>query len=134
MSSGLQPVFEKLRGILAKNASGFWVSEDSTGHYGLEAPPGPATLRAWGGTLRRARIPVAWVEVRKAYVSYHLMGVASPEVRAIISKQLAARQQGKTCFNFKVIDDALFSELADVTRRGLEAFRKAGFITGRESA
>jgi hypothetical protein len=104
------------------------VSDDSLRRYGLEGIPGPATLSAWRGQLRRARIPVAWVEIRKSYVSYHLMGAASPTVRRSMSEAPAARMQGKTCFNFRAIDDSLLHELGAVTALGLAAFRKAGFI------
>jgi hypothetical protein len=134
MSLALQRVFEKLRAILLGNAPGFIVSKDASGHYGLEATPGPATLRAWGGQVRRARIPIAWVEIKKTYVSYHLMGAGSPQVRRDMSKQLAARMQGKTCFNFRAGDEDLFGELDAVTARSLAAFRRAGFISDRESA
>src|ERR1700694_1664530 len=133
VSSELQPIFRELRAILRKLAPDFLVSADSD-HYGLEASPGPATLRAWGGEVRRQRIPVAWVEIRKAYVSYHLMGVGHPNVRGTMSKQLQARMQGKTCFNFTTSDEALFRELEQVTVRGLVAFRAAGFVSERESA
>ncbi|HEV2669859.1 MAG TPA: hypothetical protein VGU74_02105 [Gemmatimonadales bacterium] len=121
-------MFEKLRAILQKNAPGLAVSEDSPGRYGLEATPGPATLRAWGGQVQQARIPVAWVEIKKAYVSYHVMAAASAKVRNGMSKQLAARMQGKTCFNFTASDDVLFRELDQVTTLGIAAFRRAGFI------
>lgn len=133
MSLALQPVFESLRAILQRHAPGFVVSEGSTERYGLEATPGPATLRAWGGQVRRARIPVAWVEIKKSYVSYHLMGAANPKVRSTMSKRLAVRMQGKTCFNFTARDEALLQELDEVTAQGLAAFRQAGFIAERES-
>jgi hypothetical protein len=51
----------------------------------------------------------------------------SPAAQSI-SKQLQARRQGKTCFNFKVADEGLFQELEGLTQRACEAFRKAGFI------
>src|SRR5207247_5911869 len=46
------------------------------------------------------------------------------------SKELKARMQGKTCFNFKSCkscDEALFKELAQLTAQGIAGFRKAGF-------
>ena len=45
-----------------------------------------------------------------------------------MSKELKARMQGKTCFNFKRHDDALFKELEQLTTRAVAAFKKAGFI------
>ena len=96
--------------------------------YCLESRIGPATLQAWGGKAKVPSIPVAWVEVGKSYVSYHLMSVANPAVQAGMSKALKGRMQGKTCFNFTTADEALFTELAAVTASSIAAFKKAGFI------
>jgi hypothetical protein len=80
-------------------------------------------------------IPVAWVQVGKAYVSYHLMGVyGNTRLRDGMSKELKARMQGKTCFNFKVVDEKLFKELDHVTAEAIAGFRKAGYISEQESA
>jgi hypothetical protein len=118
-------VFRALRNVLEKHAAGLAVSEDTSTKYCLEAPVGPATIQSWGGRVRRPHIPVAWVDVGKSYVSYHLMGV--PSVQAGMSTTLKARMQGKACFNFTVIDDALLTELDSVTAASIAAFRKAGF-------
>ena len=58
----------------------------------------PATLKGWGGKAKRPTIPVAWTEIGKAYVSFHLMGLEA--VSASISPGLKTHLQGKTCFNF----------------------------------
>jgi hypothetical protein len=129
MPSELEPVFAGLRLILQKHAGTFAVTDDSPRAYGLEGDPGPATLRAWGGKVRRPRIPVAWVRLGKAYVSFHLMALdGSPKLHAGMSSQLKARMQGRTCFNFKKSDEPLFQELDGITARGLAAFREAGFV------
>ena len=74
-------------------------------------------------------MPIAWVNISKAYVSYHLMGIyMNPKLQKSISPKLKARMQGKSCFNFKNSDEALFSELEKVTAKSIEDFRKAGFI------
>ena len=125
----LQPVFARLRDVLRRYQAEFSVSHDTDGRYGLEAPVGPATLRAWGGTLRTAKIPVAWVETRKNYVSYHLIGVdGNAKLIASLSGSLRARMQGKTCFNFKTVDETLLLELQTVTAESLRGLEKAGFI------
>lgn len=129
MSSELEPVFARLRDVLALHASGFTIADDSEQRYELEGAVGPATMRAWGGKARAQTIPVAWVEVRKAYVGYHLMGITGhPKLAATLSAELRAHMQGKSCFNFKVVDDRLFSELARVTEESLLGMRKAGYI------
>lgn len=74
-------------------------------------------------------MPVAWVEIGKAYVSFHHMGVyARPDLLKNVSKKLKARMQGKSCFNFKAVDETLFAELDDLTARAFAAFRTMGFM------
>jgi hypothetical protein len=60
---------------------------------------------------------------RKNYVSYHLMPVyAFPDLLKKVSPELKARMQGKSCFNFKEVDDKLFAELARLTEEGYKRF------------
>src|ERR1044071_2682240 len=105
MNPEFESIFVRLRGIIEKHSAKLTVKADAPGHYALEASVGPATLRAWGGKMKSRTIPVAWVQVGKAYVSYHLMGIyGNTRLRDSMSKELKARMQGKTCFNFKVVD------------------------------
>lgn len=130
-SSEFAPVFAKLRAILQQHAEPFSVTDDSPSKYGFASPPGPATIRAWRGKVRAQMIPVAFVEVRKSYVSYHLMGLYMNDALArSLSKGLLARKQGKSCLNFTNDDPALFKELEQVTARSIEGMKKAGFIQG----
>ena len=70
---------------------------------------------------------VAGTRVGKSYVSYYLMPVyASPELAASVSPALAKRKQGKACFNFTKVDEALLAELDDLTARGIPGFRARG--------
>ena len=129
MSGTLESVFARLRGVLVQYASHFHVTQDCAEKYGLEAAIGTATLRAWKGKVRTPRIPVAWVEVRKTYVSYHLMGLpGSPELVSGISAELRRHMQGKACFNFKVLDESLMEELERITAQSLSVMRRAGYI------
>ena len=108
MSPEFIPVFKRLRGILEKHAANFAVGQTREDYYGLEAPVGPTTLRAWRGKLKTPTMPVAWVQSGKAYVSYHLMGVyGRPKLLEACSKELRARMQGKSCFSFKTVDDGV---------------------------
>ena len=130
MSAKFQPVFAQLRDLLRAHAASLSVTRDSEIYYGLEAPVGPATLRSWGGKVKAQRIPVAWVSVGKAYVSYHLMGVSGNEkLSGSLSEGLRKHMQGQSCFNFKVVNEPLFKELAHVTGESLRGMRKAGFIS-----
>ncbi|BDI07649.1 hypothetical protein [Sphaerotilus microaerophilus] len=69
------------------------------------------------------------VQVKKAYVSYHLMPVyLKPELLAGLSPALKARMQGKSCFNFTASDAALVQELADLTEAGYASYKEQGFV------
>jgi hypothetical protein len=128
-NSELRPVFDRLRELLSAHASKFALAYDTADRYGLEAPIGPATLRSWGGKARMPQIPIGWVEIRKAYVSYHLMGVdGNTKLLATLSKPLRSRMQGKACFNFDAIDETLLRELETVTAESFAGMRRAGFI------
>jgi hypothetical protein len=62
---------------------------------------------------------------RKNYVSYHLMPVyAFPDLLNKVSPELKKRMQGKSCFNFKEVDDKLFAELARLTEEGYQRFKE----------
>ena len=133
MSAELESVFMSLKTALTNGAPGFHIASDTPVRFELDASPGPATLAAWGGKLRRPRIPIAWITMAKDHVSYHLMPLDHPTVRATLSKPLQTSLRGKTCLVFRAQDEGLFRELEEVTARGLAAFRKAGFITEPDS-
>ena len=130
MPSEFDSIFARLRSILQKHAGTLSVSEDTATAYGVAGLTGPATVKSWGGKMKKPTIPVAWVQIGKAYVSYHLMGVGgNAKLAAGMSPRLKARMQGKTCFNFTVADEDLFAELDRLTAESITGFRKAGFIT-----
>jgi hypothetical protein len=129
MSTEFESIFVRLRSILQKHARTLSVKDNGRDRYCLEGRVGPATLAAWGGKMKKPMIPVAWVEIGKAYVSYHLMGVYGNTIlREGMSKELQARMKGKTCFKFRSNDEALFKELERLTVQGIAAFKKAGFL------
>src|SRR5438477_292630 len=102
MLSNSEGIFLILRAILRKHGGRLTVTDDSDSRYCLEGKPGPAALAAWGGKLRKPSIPVAWVQIGKAYVSYHLIPLyGNSKLHDRMSKELKARMQGKTCLNFK---------------------------------
>lgn len=69
------------------------------------------------------------VQLRKKYVSYHLMPVyVFPELLGGASAGLKKRMQGKSCFNFRRVDEQLFQELARLTEEGHRRFREAKLI------
>src|SRR5688572_18906148 len=46
----------------------------------------------------------ASVQIRKRYVSLHVVGICAPELLEAMSPGLRKRLSGKTCFNFTTID------------------------------
>lgn len=64
------------------------------------------------------------VRIGKRYVSYHLMAVyLFPDLLQGISPELRKRMQGKSCFNFTRVDEHLFNELDELTKRGFERYK-----------
>jgi hypothetical protein len=121
----LSAVFTELRAILKQYAPEMEVNADSDVEYGLQTH--------W----RRAKdgYPGHFgaVKVGKRYVSYHLMPVYGfPELRDDMSDALRNRMQGKSCFNFTAVDEALFTELTNLTRRGYDAFAANGLLEGSD--
>jgi len=69
------------------------------------------------------------IKINKHYVSYHLMPVyVNPAMLDGISDRLKKRMQGKSCFNFKVHDDDLFVELAELTDIAFQYYSEEGYI------
>ncbi|WP_223068348.1 hypothetical protein [Paenibacillus caui] len=67
--------------------------------------------------------------IKKNYVSYYLMPVyAYPELLSGISDDLKKRMQGKSCFNFKQEDKALFEELKKLTHKGYLKYKEENLI------
>jgi hypothetical protein len=105
-----QPVFDELKAILQKHATKRVVTQDGPQGYSLDAKTlGPNKKPLFFGA----------VQVNKNYVSFHLMPVYMyPELLEDISPELKKHMQGKSCFNFKASDKALFKELAALTKAG----------------
>ena len=69
------------------------------------------------------------VQTKARYVSYHLIPVyAAPELRESLTPELAARMQGKSCFNFTRVDEALLDELDAVTAQAATLARDPGLF------
>ena len=116
MADRFDEVYGRLKAILTPYAPRMHVSADGATTYGLDlAPPEARNPTTWFAAVRRG----------KRYVSIYLMPVyADPSLTEAISPALAKRRQGKSCFNFAVVDEALFTELEALVRTGYE--RSAG--------
>ena len=107
----LQPVHERLRAILEPYRSQFVVAKDGPEGMSLELPDYPNTPWGFAAATRLGR----------RYVSFYLMGVyGAPELLDTMSPELRRRMQGKSCFNFTTIDEALLAELTELTARSIE--------------
>jgi hypothetical protein len=116
-----EATFRALRDVLRPYEAELVTVRDEPGDYYLD------TRHV---QLNRKPLFFGSVRITKQYVSFHLMPVyAWPELLNGASEALLRRMQGKSCFNFKQPDDALFAELAELTRRGLERYREHGFLS-----
>lgn len=111
-----EAVYAELRERMIRAASNQTVVTDSPGALVLHAPiPNPLKPEQpmWFGAI----------QIRKGYVSYHLMPVYSHRaLRDQVSPDLAKRMQGKSCFNFRKSDPALFDELEHLTAEGARLY------------
>jgi hypothetical protein len=104
--------FNRLKAILTPYAKNMVVMKDDAEWYYLDTK--------YTGYNKK---PIGFGAVRlgKAYVSFYLMCVyCNPTQMANMSPELKKRMQGKSCFNFKEPSDALFAELAQLTKTSAE--------------
>lgn len=120
MPDPLDETFQRLRPLLDKHRPHLTVVHDDAGNLYLDTRH-----------LQSNRKPLFFgaVTKKKNLVSYHLMPVyLFPELLEKISPQLRKQMQGKSCFNFKAIDETLFSELGKLTDAGFTRYRKEGYV------
>jgi hypothetical protein len=113
-------VFAKLKAIFQPYAKKMDVAADNETYYLLNTRH-----------IMKNKQPLCFGGVRlgKAYVSFFLMSVyASPDLLKSMSPELKKRMQGKSCFNFKEVDEKLFKELKQLTKAGASKFSDEKFI------
>jgi hypothetical protein len=113
-------VFAKLKTILKPYARKMEIAHDSPIYYLLNTRH-----------IMKNKQPLCFGGVRlgKAYVSFYLMSVyACPDLLKDMSPELKKRMQGKSCFNFREVDEQLFKELARLTKAGAAKFSDGKFI------
>jgi hypothetical protein len=109
-------VFEKLKSIIKPYASKFKVKADTPDSFYLEGK----YSEKWKNELFFAS-----TQIKKNYVSFYLMPVYMyPDLLKGISPDLKKHMQGKSCFNFKKIEPALFDELSELTKMGFDRLMK----------
>ncbi len=119
MASDFGPIFERLRALFKAHEGHCVLLADEPGRYFL----GTHEVRAKDGY----RTAFGGVETKKNYVSAHVMPVyMHPELLDGVSAELRKRMQGKSCFNFKTLDEALIAELGALIDRGAARFQADG--------
>lgn len=113
-------VFKKLKSFLKKYEPHLTLKADKTDFYCLDA----------GFSEKYQRVMFfGSVQIKKNYVSYYLMPVyVFPELLKNLSPDLKKRMQGKSCFNFAAVDEKIFNELAQLTKKGFDKFKQEGLI------
>jgi hypothetical protein len=116
----MDDVFEELKAIMVPITESLNVKHDDPGNYYVD------TFH----TMKNGkRLWFGGVQIKKNYVSYHLMPVyVNPELLTDISAGLKKRMQGKSCFNFKAVDRSLFDELELLTQRSRQDYESKGFL------
>ena len=116
----LAPVFHELRQILLPYAGKLVTVHDDEDQLYVETKH-----------IQKNKKPLffAAVQIKKAYVSVHLMPVyVKPELLSSATSELKARMQGKSCFNFKAIEPDLFDELSALVAAGYDSYQQQGFV------
>ena len=115
-------VFARLKAIFKPYAKTMEVAADSQTYYLLNTRH-----------IMKNKQPLCFGGARlgKNYVSFYLMSVyACPDLLTGMSPELKKRMQGKSCFNFKEVDEKLFKELAKLTKAGATKFSNEKLIDG----
>ncbi|MEO0075557.1 MAG: hypothetical protein ABIK31_05550 [candidate division WOR-3 bacterium] len=107
--------FNKLKALLKRYEANLTLLHDKADNYYLNTPI--------SDTNKKSEFFGA-VQIKKSYVAFHLMPVYYyPNLLDNISQDLKDRMQGKSCFNFKEIDDKLFKELTALTKKSFDQYK-----------
>ncbi|PYS58400.1 MAG: hypothetical protein DMF76_19315 [Acidobacteria bacterium] len=120
IKNNFNEVFARLKSIFEPYAKKMDAVSDTESNYLLNTRH-----------IMKNKQPLCFGGVRqgKNYVSFYLMSVyACPELLQNLSPELKKRMQGKSCFNFKEVDEQLFKELATLTKAGAAKFSDERFI------
>ena len=109
-------VYAHLRSILQPYADKLTLTLDTPTGISIDSP--------YSETWKKG-VFFASAQIKKNYVSFYLMPVYMfPDLLDGISPELRKHMQGKSCFNFKKMEPALFDELSELTRVGFKRFQK----------
>ena len=101
-----QAVFDQLAALLRPYAAHHAVKTDTPTHLYLEERLSCAKPQLF-----------ACVQAKASYVAFHLFPVyTTPELLRELSPQLRGRMQGKSCFNFKSVEQIPGDELRSLVQ------------------
>ena len=113
-------IFNRLKAILFEYQALVVVAANDANSYSLDTNYVPQYKK---------KLFFGAVQINKNYVSYHLMPVYMyPDLLEGVSPGLMKHMQGKSCFNFKKMDEPLFQELDALTQRSVERMYSEGFL------
>jgi hypothetical protein len=112
-------IFRRLKDILQPYAPEMTITQDTSAAYSLDTRHvmGNGQPLFFGSAV-----------IRKNYVSFYVMPVYVFPDLLEGGGDLKKRMQGKSCFNFRQLDDAQASALADLVRRGYERYAAEGML------
>lgn len=108
MSEAFASIFAELRSLMLDAAPDMVITDDTPTTFTLKTPWLEARTQqpAWFG----------WIAIKKSYVAYHVMPLYTlAALNDAVPPGLEKRRQGKTCFNFKKADPALFADIRALT-------------------
>lgn len=110
MPDKFDEIFQSLREILTRAAPNMDIAENEPDRLVLRTP--------WIEARTGAPAFFGSVSIKKNYVAYHLMTIyVLPDLVGEIPATLQKRMQGKSCFNFRTADKALFADIEALTAR-----------------
>ncbi|NNG27517.1 MAG: hypothetical protein HKM87_08325 [Ignavibacteriaceae bacterium] len=119
-SEQFQITFKVLKTALKKHEKNLTIKTNTNDVYNLYA--------GYSEKYKRD-IYFGGVEIKKNYVSFHLMPVyINPNLLNDMSPELKKRMQGKSCFNFKTIDKNSLKELTALTKKGFDYYKYEGML------
>ena len=122
MSQEFETLFDRIRPMFAAHAAAAVPKRDEPGAYYLDTHE----VREKDGY----RTGFGGVEIKKNYVSAHVLpAYTDPQLVEGISEPLRKRMQGKSCFNFKKLDEPLLAELNRLIDTGAELYKEQGRLS-----
>lgn len=111
-------MFAALRDLLLTHKDALAVAHDTDTHF-------YANCRDAGSRGKAQFFGAVKVSARKH--AFHFMPVYDfPELVLGLSPALKKRMQGKSCFNFEVLDPTLLQELQQLIEQGVSRYKAAG--------